>query len=145
SERSVDSAATVEEHGAPEIAQAVRDGAIKVSAAADIARLPKDEQAEIAKNLDPKVIKRVAKDIRAKQTEKNRQKRLQRAAEAARGRTPLSEIVALGRRYVVGMSGPAWQRETYGEGGKDKAPENRYPTETEEEIAAHPVGELMAD
>lgn len=47
SERSVRSARRVVEEGAPELIEAVQRGQVSVSAAADVAELPPDEQREI--------------------------------------------------------------------------------------------------
>src|ERR1700733_9441644 len=48
SRRSVQTAAKVQEHGAPELQTAVESGRIAVSTAADIAELPQDQQAQVA-------------------------------------------------------------------------------------------------
>jgi len=47
SERSVNTAKKVERDGAPELVDAVERGGVSVSAAADVATLPQDEQAEV--------------------------------------------------------------------------------------------------
>lgn len=46
-ERSVERAKSVQRDGTPELQAAVETGAVSVSAAADVATLPEDEQAEI--------------------------------------------------------------------------------------------------
>jgi hypothetical protein len=47
SRRTVQAAAKVRDEAVPELVEAVQAGAVSVSAAADVAALPKDEQAEI--------------------------------------------------------------------------------------------------
>lgn len=64
SERSVRTAKTVLEQGAPELAAAVDKGEVSVSAAAAVAELPKDEQAAIVAE-GPKAIKAKAKEVKA--------------------------------------------------------------------------------
>jgi hypothetical protein len=64
SERSLRSARQVREHGTPELAEAVEAGTVAVSAAAELAKLPADEQAEILRTADPKALAKVAKERR---------------------------------------------------------------------------------
>src|SRR5262249_25262116 len=52
SERSVRSGREVQEHGAPELRQAVERGEVSVSAAADIASLSKEEQSALLTKVD---------------------------------------------------------------------------------------------
>lgn len=63
SERSVRTAKTVLEHGAPELMAAVESGEVAVSAAAAVATLPKDEQAAVVAE-GPKAVKAKAKEVR---------------------------------------------------------------------------------
>jgi hypothetical protein len=62
SERQVQTGDFVKEHAAPEVADAVRRGEVKVSAAAELARLPVAEQEEILRSADPRAIARVARE-----------------------------------------------------------------------------------
>jgi phage N-6-adenine-methyltransferase len=63
SERTVNAAAKVKDEGAPELVRAVESGAASVSAAAEVASLPVEEQREIVSQ-GPKAIVEAAKAIR---------------------------------------------------------------------------------
>lgn len=63
SERSLRTAKTVQEQGAPELIEAVETGEASVSAAALVATLPKDEQAEIA-SMGGRAVAEAAREIR---------------------------------------------------------------------------------
>lgn len=65
SERSVRTAKTVIEHGAPELVAAVESGAVSVSAAAAVTELPQEEQAAVVAE-GPKAVKAKAKAVREK-------------------------------------------------------------------------------
>ena len=67
STRSVTAATRVREHGAEELIDAVKDGNVAVSTAADIASLPVGEQLAILSNRDPKAFKQAVRDLRANQ------------------------------------------------------------------------------
>ncbi len=64
SERSVQTARTVRQSGAPELVEAVKRGDVKVSAAAEVATLPVTEQLEILRSADPRAFSRVARERR---------------------------------------------------------------------------------
>jgi hypothetical protein len=64
SERSVDAGKAVQRDGAPELIEAVESGKVAVSAAAELAKLPANEQAEILRTADPKALAKVAKERR---------------------------------------------------------------------------------
>lgn len=63
SERSVKTAKHVQDHGAPELVHAVEAGEVSVSAAAEVAGLPKEEQSEIVAQ-GPEAVKEAAKQSR---------------------------------------------------------------------------------
>ena len=71
SERSVNTAKKVLREGSPELIDAVQQGKVSVSAAADIATLPANEQAAISL-LSEKAILEAAKDIRTERANKKR-------------------------------------------------------------------------
>ena len=74
SRRAVQSARDVIEEGAPELISAVEHGAASVSAAAEIAELPKDEQAEIVARGENEIIK-TANRIRREEKERRKSER----------------------------------------------------------------------
>lgn len=132
--RSVERAVEVRDHGAPVLRQAVQSGKVKVSAAADIATLPEDEQVEIVAR-GPQEILAKAKEIRRERSQERRTARLGRIAGIAAGNGPLDTATKFPVLYID----PPTRFEA---GDSDRSAENHYPTMTEEEIAALPVGEL---
>jgi len=48
-------------------------------------------------------------------------------------------------RYGVIYADPEWDWETWSDAGKDRSPQQHYPTSSTEAIAARPVGNLAAD
>jgi N6-adenosine-specific RNA methylase IME4 len=71
SERSVARAAKVRDKGTPELIHAVETGTVKVSPAADIATLPKDEQSEVVAKGEKEILKKAA-EIREKKRAEQR-------------------------------------------------------------------------
>jgi N6-adenosine-specific RNA methylase IME4 len=78
------------------------------------------------------------------------ERRVQRLANAERlslTASPLETVVAAGpaRRYPVVYADPPWKHKTWSEAGKEKSPENHYPTLSHDELKALPVSALAAD
>lgn len=126
SRRSVQHADLVFEKGATELQDALRDGKVAASTAADIASLPIEEQRAIIAAADPKAVKEVAKKNRAEKATKGRERRL---ANMAKGdATPL--LAGGGKVGVFYCDIPrefvAWAEET----GAEKSPENHYRVES---------------
>lgn len=140
SERSVRSAKAVLNHGAPELVQAVERGAVSVSAAADVATRPVEEQRQIVARGEREILQ-AAKQIRAEKAQERHQERISNLAEISKGN------VALGteQRYPVIYADPPWRYENPPIGATNRAIENHYPTMTLEEICALPVGNLATD
>lgn len=69
----VKQAKAVVQQGTPELVAAVKDGTVSVNAAAEVARLPKDQQKEIVAQ-GPKAVKEAAKKTRAKRKDKSQKK-----------------------------------------------------------------------
>ncbi|MDP1866969.1 MAG: MT-A70 family methyltransferase [Bradyrhizobium sp.] len=125
SRRNVQRATVVQDKGAPELVVAVEQGRIAVSAAAEIAALPVEEQKAIIAAADPKVVKEIAKKNRAEKSTAGRERRL--ANMAKRDVTPLLDGGArVGVFYVdIPREFSAWSDQT----GTDKAPEMHYRVE----------------
>ena len=131
--RSVERAGEVLDHGAPELVAFVERGEVSVSAAADVATLPVEEQVEIIARGEEEILRR-AKEIRADRAEQRRSERLGRLAQVG---LPIG-------KYRVIYADPPWSYgntlpEDYGEVSK------HYATMTIEDLCALPVSERAAD
>jgi N6-adenosine-specific RNA methylase IME4 len=133
--RSVERAREVQEQGAPELVQAVERGTVSVSAAADIATLPRNEQGDIVAR-GTKEILRVALELRAKDREARRAKRIAQIAEIAKSTPALPH----GRFPIIYADAP-WKM-NLDEIGSLKSFEAHYPTMDLAEIAALPVADI---
>ena len=134
-ERSVARAREVIDRGATELVQAVERGRVSVSAAADIATQPIEEQREIVARGEREIL-RAAQDIRARKAEIRRAERIERLAVTCNQNTPLPRD----RRYAVLYADPPWHFEVYNEeSGVERAAGNHYPTMSLEDICALPV------
>lgn len=138
SERSVDSAAKVHEHGAPELIAAIDSGAVSVSAAADVAELPLAEQCEIVARGEAEILQ-AAKQIRESRAVERRQRNDELRA-AAMALDPPSG------KYRCIVIDPPWQVEKY---ERDVRPNQSgdldYPTLTHEQIGAFGIGDMAAN
>jgi ParB-like chromosome segregation protein Spo0J len=85
--RSVERATEVRDHGAPELQRAVERGDVSVSAAADVAALPEDEQRGIVARGEREIL-RAAQQIRARKAEVRRAERIERLAATCNQNTP---------------------------------------------------------
>lgn len=141
SERTVKTAKQVQEHGAPELVTAVESGQVSVSAAADIATLPKPEQAEVVARGEKEILAK-AKEIRAVKVEKKRAEKVATTVAIAEQ----NRALPVGRRkYSAIYADPPWSFQVWSGEGKDRAAENHYPTMTQAEIEALPVADMAAD
>jgi N6-adenosine-specific RNA methylase IME4 len=139
-ERTVARAREVQEHGASELVHAVEQGVVSVSAAADIATQPIEEQREIVARGEREIL-RAAQEIRARKAEIRRAERLERLAATCNQNTPLPS----NRRYAVLYADPPWHFEVYNEeSGVERAAGNHYFTMPLNEICALPVLSLAA-
>lgn len=137
---SVERARKVQEQGAPELIAAVESGVASVSAAADVATLPKAQQADVVARGEKEILEK-AKAIRAEKAAVRREERLDRLAEISKGNAELSTDV----RYPIIYADPPWRYENPPMGGTNRSIENHYPTMTLEEICALPVAELATE
>jgi ParB/Sulfiredoxin domain len=108
--RSVERAREVQEHGAPELRHAVERGDVSVSAAADVATLPEDEQREIVARGERQILE-AAKTIRGRRAEQRRTERIERLLVTTRQSAPLPSD----RGYSVIYADPPWHFEVYNE------------------------------
>ncbi|MCO5091974.1 MT-A70 family methyltransferase [Bosea sp. (in: a-proteobacteria)] len=139
SERTVRSAKAVVEHGAPELVAKADAGAIAVSVAAELAKLPVDDQREVLRSADPGALYRVIKDQRDALTA---QKKVKRAEKVKALATKQKALPA--KKYGVIYADPEWDHETWSEAGKGRAAANHYPVSTTAVIKSRPVGEIAA-
>jgi N6-adenosine-specific RNA methylase IME4/ParB-like chromosome segregation protein Spo0J len=141
SERSIARAREVMSCGASELVQAVEHGKVSVSAAADIATQPIQEQRELVATGEREIL-RAAQEIRAKKAEIRRAQRIARLAVTCNQNSPFPSD----RRYAVLYADPPWHFEVYNEdSGVERAAGNHYPTMSLEEICALPVAHLATD
>lgn len=138
SERSVNSAKRVQTHAAPELAEAVSAGRVSVSAAADVAELPQEQQREIVAKGEREILE-AAKRIRGEKAEKRRQENDRQREEAMALPPPKGQY----RTIVID---PPWPVQKY---ERDVRPnqtgELDYPTMTHDEIRAFDVAGMAAD
>jgi N6-adenosine-specific RNA methylase IME4 len=140
-ERSVARAREVIDRGATELVHAVEHGRVSVSAAADIATQPIEEQREIVARGEREIL-RAAQTIRARKAETRRAERIERLAVTCNQNSPFPSD----RRYAVIYADPPWHFEVYNEeSGIERAAGNHYPTLSLEQICALPVQELATD
>lgn len=124
---------------APELVAALNESKVSINAAADVATLPKEEQAVLVAR-GTKEILQAAKEIRAARTEERRNERLEKIVAISTGNAPVGEIA---ERYPVIYLDPPW-RYDYAE-SDTRAIENQYPTMSLEEIKAMDMTKVAFD
>lgn len=134
----VQRAREVLDEGDESLVKAVERGTVSVSAAADVASLPKAEQAEIVAKGEKEILE-AAKRIRAQKSEARREERIEKIADISRGNTEM----ATDRKYPVIYADPPWRYE-FAE-SETRAIENQYPTMTLGDIKALPVSGMATD
>ncbi|WP_439392369.1 MT-A70 family methyltransferase [Bradyrhizobium sp. PMVTL-01] len=134
---SVRRADQVKEHGAPELADAVRRRKVAVSTAEVLTQLPQDEQAEIVAKGEREILAK-AKEINAEIRSRRRQEVRQMHEELSRNSAPLPQD----RKYPVIYADPATE---FKSGFGNRSIENHYPTESIDFWCTLPVGDLALD
>ena len=121
--------------GTPELVKAVEAGRVSVSAAADVATLPKAEQTEIVAKGEKEILE-AAKRIRLQKAE------VRRAEIQAIAATQVH--IPAGKFSTIVID-PPWPMEKI---ERDVAPDQvafDYPTMSEDQLAAFPVADMAAD
>ena len=144
SERAVQKARVVIEHGGDDLANRVARGGVRVSAAETVARAGAD-----VREMTDAEIKAAAKRLREGEQAFKAERRAQRerdlAARIAAGNADLAAAGEAGRRYGVILADPEWQFVPFSIAtGMDRAADNHYPTTALGVIKARPVAEVAA-
>lgn len=136
SERSIRNAGVVLDRGVPELVRKVEAGTVSVSAAADVARMPKPEQSEIVARGEREILE-AAKRIRT-------EKAVERRTELAAAKAAIPEPVAPGR-YGTIIIDPPWDMEKIERDVRPAQVAFEYPTMSEADLAAFPVPDMAQD
>ena len=137
SPRSVESASRVLRQGSSGLINKVEDGTISVSAAADVAGLPKEAQNQVVARGEPAILQ-AAKEIRTRNARKN-------AAERARVRAEALKLTLPDGKYRAIIIDPPWPMQKV---ERDHRPDQvgfDYPTMSEVELANLDVGTMARD
>ena len=129
SPRTIEAGSKVLRQGTPELVQAVEKDDASISAAAEVAELPAEEQRQIVARGEKEILK-AAKEIRAKKTEAKRQERVEHIREVSAGNQPLE---AVQRVFPVILCDPPW---SYQDSETRGAAEHHYPVMSLDEICA---------
>jgi len=126
SDRSIRTAKKVQEAGTPELIEAVEQGEISVSAAADVATIPKEEQAEVVAKGEKEILQK-AKEIRTEKAKKRREEN-----EELRRNTPAPLFTG---KYNVVVLDPPWPMEKISRDVDTHMSVLDYPTMSEDDLA----------
>lgn len=140
---SVERARSVVKRATPEVASAVTRGEVSLNQAVHLADLPPEQQRDIIKSADPKVLRVITSQIsiaeRAAKTEAKKARRAEREAGLA------TKQLALPGQYGVIYADPEWKFETRSEKGMDRSADNHYPCSELEVIKARLETDFEAD
>ena len=138
---SVERAKTVQRAGIPELVQSVEQGAVSVSAAAQVATQPIEEQREIVARGDREILQ-AAQAIRARKAEVRHAERIERLVHIS----GQNRLLPQDCKYPVVYADPPWHFDVYNEmSGVERAAGNHYPTLALDDICALPVANLATD
>jgi N6-adenosine-specific RNA methylase IME4 len=136
SERSVRAGKTVIDQAVPNLVEKVERGNVSVSAAADVATLPKEQQRKIVAQGEAEILE-CAKQIRA---ERAVARRLQNEELRRLNPPPIVE-----GKYGTIVIDPPWDMQKIEREVRPNQVEFDYPTMSEDELAAFPVADMAAD
>lgn len=131
--------------GVPELVESVDKGETSLRAAEAISQLPKEEQSRLVATADAAVIKKAAKEIRAREQTLRHAERVERNRKIAarQGASPWWKTAAgtegpwagSGPSFSIIYADPPWKRVLHSDvTGGEKSAETHYPTMTVEEI-----------
>lgn len=136
SERTVRAAVVVKNDGAPELFKALQSGRVSTSAAADVATLPKTQQAEVVARGEKEIVA-AAKAIRVARAAKKKAERIENVKRQAAEIAAATPVAPSGLFHVISID-PPWpyddgkSAETYDPNGRRAA--NPYPEMSLEDI-----------
>ncbi len=136
--RAAEAVEALESKAVPELQEAVREGRVKLSVAANLSELPKTEQTEIVARGEKEILE-AAKRIKAEKASKIRQQRIRKIESITKNNTSLP----MGRKYSLIYCDPPWRYEY--SATESRKIENQYPTMTLEEICELPIGDIAVD
>ncbi len=153
SPRSVEAARALHREAPPEVVAQAERGEVSLHAARTGLRAAKAVLAQRGQDVTPEAVAKAYTLLRdqaeAARLAAKERKKAQRAEREERlaGRIAAAnaQLEAAEKRYGVILADPEWRFETWGEGGRDRSPENHYPTSATDLIAARPVGNLAAE
>lgn len=138
SDASTDRARKVLREGTPELATVVESGRVSVSAAADVAELPKEQQREIVAKGEKEILE-AAKQIRESRAVERKQRNEELRSAAMAIEPPKG-------KYRCIVIDPPWDVQKY---ERDVRPNQSsdldYPTLTHEQIAEFDIGGMSSD
>lgn len=138
SERSVRSAREVRTKGTPELAHAVESGRVSVSAAADVAELPKETQREIVAKGEKEILE-AAKQIRHARAGERKQRNDELRSAAMAIEPPQG-------KYRCIVIDPPWDVQKFERDIRpNQSSELDYPTLTHDQIAEFDIGGMASD
>ena len=135
--RTIERARTVRDHGAPELIDVVEQGRVSVSAAADVATLPQEEQAEIVARGEIEILE-AAKEIRCQKARKNAAARAAVQAAALKIDPPTG-------KYRTIVIDPPWPMQKIEREVRPNQVGFDYPTMSESQLAAFAVPDMAHD
>ncbi|WP_169453489.1 MT-A70 family methyltransferase [Pleomorphomonas oryzae] len=142
SKTSIKDARVVKDRGVSDLTDAVQRGDLKVSVAAQLARLTAEEQREVlAQHADRRALSGIARDLRAIRQKEKAERRIEREQQLGAKQCALPD-----KRYGVIIADPEWKYLAWSaETGSDRSPDNHYPCSDLDDIKARPVGDIAAD